>query len=241
MTKKRSDSGNMTPSELATNVRKSIFAMTIANGFPIGKASAAANVSPTTGYRWASDPTVAALANHYRQQVVRETIGMLAGMGTKAARTLYRLMASEDEAIALKASIAALAEHRRIADAYGSNLSTDALPVVRKPIDPKSPESMAELVDDVAAAYSRRECDIDDADDSELPPKPPEIERMNPAEIKKSEKLWADELAAYYERLNHRREARLKHTQHVDIAEISANAMAAADAGLTPPPVARIS
>jgi len=236
MTKKRTESVDLSPGELASSVRKSIFAMTIANGFPIGKASAAANVSPTTGYRWASDPTVAALANHYRQQVVRETIGMLAGMGTKAARTLYRLMASEDEAIALKASIAALAEVRKIADAYGTNLSTDALPVVRSAIDPKSPESMADMIDDIAAAYSEREADAD----GELPPKPPEIERMNAAEIKKSEKIWADELAAYYERLNHRREARLKHSQHVDIAEISANAMAAADAAFVPPPVARI-
>jgi len=119
--------------QLSTLSRQSLFSLAIAKGETIRQASKNAHVSEATGYRWSHEKRVADMATDYRLMIVRETVGKLANMGSKAANRLEALIDAMDESVALKASIAALAEVRRIADLVGDNIYKVA---VEQPPDP---------------------------------------------------------------------------------------------------------
>lgn len=121
----------------STKSRQTLFALAIAKGSTIKDASKFAGIAEVTGYRWSHDRRVVEMATGYRVLLVRETIGRLANMGSKASQRLEQLIDSEDPVIALKASVFALSEVRRVADSIGNSLYTQALPA--PPIAPSPP------------------------------------------------------------------------------------------------------
>ena len=127
----------------STKSRQTLFALAIAKGRTIKDASKFAGIAEVTGYRWSHDRRVVEIATGYRVLLVRETIGRLANMGSKASQRLEQLIESEDPIIALKASVFALSEVRRVADSIGNSLYTQALPAPpiapSPPVDPNDP------------------------------------------------------------------------------------------------------
>lgn len=201
---------------LATKARQSIFAMAIARGESIGAAAREAKVSSVTGYRWAGDDRVAALANTYRRRIVRQTCGRLASLGTRATERLSQLLDSADDGIALKAATAVLAEVRRIADATGDDIYRHAAPVAQEP----GPLDDLEALSDCFAPA--------DPDDEPLP-KPPNTTNMTPAAAAKAESEWSRRCGAVRERNAKRRADKLRLQEHREQTE--AEAMAAALTG----------
>lgn len=201
-----------TDSSLTTKARQSLFALAIARGSTVREAARHANVSEQTGYRYAGDCRVSALANTYRRRIVRETCGRLATLGTRATERLSQLLDSSDEAIALKAATAVLAEVRRIADATGDDVYRQAAPVVQEP----GPLDDLEALSDCFAPA--------DPDDEPLP-KPPNTTRMLPATAAKAESEWSRRCAAVRERNAKRRADKLRLQEHREQTE--AEAMAA--------------
>lgn len=196
---------------LATKARQSLFAMAIAKGDSIRKAAREANVSKQTGYRWAGDDRVAELANTYRRRIVRETVGKLATLGTRATERLSKLIDSEDEAIALKAAVAVLGEVRRIADATGDDVYRHAAPVVQEP----GPLDDFEFLSDCFPAP--------DPDDEPLP-KPPNTSTMLPAAAARADSEWMQCCTAIRQRNDRRRADKRRIQEHRE--QVEAEAMA---------------
>jgi hypothetical protein len=64
------------------------FALEIASGASIAKASKATAVSRSTGYRWMDEPAVMALIDKAREDLYRDYINKANGLAMKALETL---------------------------------------------------------------------------------------------------------------------------------------------------------
>ncbi len=212
ITSEKEQTASETDGSLATKARQSLFALAIAKGDSIRKAAREANVSEQTGYRWAGDDRVAALANSFRRRVVRETVGKLATLGTRATERLSVLIDSSDEAISLKAAVAVLGEVRRIADATGDDVYRHAAPVVQ---EPGPLDGFAFLSDCFPAP---------DADDEPLP-KPPNTSTMTPAAAARADSEWMQRCTAIRQRNDRRRADKRRIQEHKE--QVEAEAMAA--------------
>jgi|GEM_PF-3539985 len=216
ITSEKEQTASETDGSLATKARQSLFALAIAKGDSIRKAAREANVSEQTGYRWAGDDRVAELANTYRRRIVRETVGKLATLGTRATERLSELIDSSDEAISLKAAVAVLGEVRRIADATGDDVYRHAAPVVQEP----GPLDDFEFLSDCFPAP-----DHDHDHEDEPLPKPPNTSAMMPAAAARADSEWMQRCTAIRQRNDRRRADKRRVQEHRE--QVEAEAMAA--------------
>lgn len=83
-------------------------ALLLASGHALKHAAEKSGAGRTTVYAWTRQPDFAAHVAELRSQMLDEALGVLSRIAGKAALTIAKKLDSDDDAIALRASVAAL-------------------------------------------------------------------------------------------------------------------------------------
>jgi hypothetical protein len=210
------DTTEISQDAASTLSRQVLFSLALARGDSIRDASKAAKVSEATGYRWAGLSNVAEMTNEYRMRIVRESIGRVAAMGERATSRLAELIESKDEAIALKASLAAISEIRRVADQTDGAVYRTAVPMPPtdpEPYVPPDPSDWSFLVEDMVSGSLYPELDEPLTDDLDRNAKESEKRRHK------------ERCGLILDRNAQRREAKRKYESHRLLIEAEAEAV----------------